>query len=257
MVYGKESGAELGKGDTATFWVYSAADAESTIRVDTRGGQARLAVNGQDIGKAATAAVSLSGGINKVTVTGTARRTLVDRVTVTPTTGTLRPTTYEAENARRSGTAEVVTLSQASGDAAVLGIGGEPGNGNTLTFPVRAASDGVHAVRIRYANPEQSEATHYNPDPLARHADVSVNGGAPAARLVPALVPPEQLLGADRLRATEQGHEHDLVPVRGAAELRRRDLRVGRVAGCPAQVRRGAGHRPDHRGPVRAGAMTW
>lgn len=178
-VYGRRSGAELGKGDTATFWVYSAGDAESTIRVDTPSGQARLAVNGQDIGKGTTAAVSLSGGINKITLTGTARRTLVDRVTVTPTTGALKPTTYEAENAQRAGTAEVVALSQASGDAAVAGIGGVPGNGNTLTFQVRAGESGVHAVRIRYANPEQSEATHYNPDPLARHADISVNGGAP------------------------------------------------------------------------------
>jgi len=32
-------------------------------------------------------------------------------------------------------------------------------------------------VRIRYSNPEQAEATHYNPDPLTRHADISVNGG--------------------------------------------------------------------------------
>jgi len=170
--------AELGRNQTATFWVYSAADAESTIRVDTLDGRARLAVNGQDVGAAATSAVSLSGGINKVTVTGVARRTLVDRIAVTPTTGTLKPTTYEAENAQRAGTAETVALSQASGDAAVRGIGGAPGNGNTLTFQVKAAKDGVHAVRIRYANPEQSEATHYNPDPLARHADISVNGGA-------------------------------------------------------------------------------
>jgi hypothetical protein len=171
--------AELGRDQTATFWVYSAADAEATIQVDTLSGKARLAVNGQDVGTASKAAVSLSGGINKVTVTGTGRRTLVDRISVTPTTGTLRPTTYEAENAQRAGTAEVVALSQAGGDAAVRGIGGEPGNGNTLTFQVKAEKDGVHAVRVRYANPEQSEATHYNPDPLARHADISVNGGAP------------------------------------------------------------------------------
>jgi hypothetical protein len=170
--------AKLGRNQTATFWVYSPADAESTIRVDTLDGRARLTVNGQDAGTATSTAVSLSGGVNKVTVTGTASRTLVDRITVTPTDA-LRATTYEAEDARRAGTAETVTLSQASGDTAVRGIGGEPGNGNTLTFQVRAEKAGVHAVRIRYANPEQSEATHYNPDPLARHADLSVNGGAP------------------------------------------------------------------------------
>jgi hypothetical protein len=33
-------------------------------------------------------------------------------------------------------------------------------------------------VVIRYSNPEQSPATHYNPDPLARHADLTVNGQA-------------------------------------------------------------------------------
>jgi hypothetical protein len=170
--------AELDRNQAATFWVYSPADAESTIHVDTRAGKAELEVNGQDVGSARDAAVSLSGGVNKVTVTGVAHRTLVDRITVTPTS-TLKPTTYEAEDAQRAGTVEVATLSQASGNGAVQGIGGEPGNGNTLTFQVRAARPGVHAVRIRYANPEQSEATHYNPDPLARHADISVNGGAP------------------------------------------------------------------------------
>ncbi|WP_329347779.1 hypothetical protein [Streptomyces sp. NBC_01261] len=36
---------------------------------------------------------------------------------------------------------------------------------------------GLYARRIRYFNPEQVEATHYNPDPLARHSVISVNGG--------------------------------------------------------------------------------
>ncbi|TDV56605.1 LamG-like jellyroll fold domain-containing protein [Actinophytocola oryzae] len=172
------SGAvELGRNEAATFWVYSATDAESTIHVDTLAGRADLTVNGQDAGPAGNTAVSLSGGINKVTVTGSAHRTLVDRITVTPTDA-MRPATYEAEDARRAGTVEAAALSRASGGEAVRGIGGEPGNGNTLTFTVRAAKAGVHAVRVRYANPEQSEATHYNPDPLARHADISVNGGA-------------------------------------------------------------------------------
>jgi len=58
-----------------------------------------------------------------------------------------------------------------------VGIGGEPGNGNTATFTVTADRSGLHALRIRYSNPEQSPATHYNPDPLTRHADVTVNGG--------------------------------------------------------------------------------
>jgi hypothetical protein len=45
----------------------------------------------------------------------------------------------------------------------VDGVGGASGNGNTLTFTVSAARSGVYAMRVRYANPEQAEATHYNP----------------------------------------------------------------------------------------------
>ena len=40
-------------------------------------------------------------------------------------------------------------------------------------------------MRVRYSNPEQSPASHYNPDPLARHADISVNGGAARRVLFP------------------------------------------------------------------------
>jgi hypothetical protein len=42
---------------------------------------------------------------------------------------------------------------------------------------VDAENDGPHAVVVRYSNPEQVPATHYNPNPMARHADLSVNGG--------------------------------------------------------------------------------
>lgn len=40
-------------------------------------------------------------------------------------------------------------------------------------------------MRVRYADPEQSEVAHSNPDPLARHADISVNGAAPRRVLFP------------------------------------------------------------------------
>ncbi|MGW0823291.1 LamG-like jellyroll fold domain-containing protein [Streptomyces sp. NPDC002845] len=174
--------AAVAQGDSATFWVYSPADAESTITVDTLGwGAAQLAVNGQDVLRVSpgtrAAAVSLSGGVNKVTVTGLARTTLVDRITVEQTSGTLKPTVYEAEDAELAGSAGTAQLSLASGGTAVRGVGGEPGNGNTATFKVTADEAGLYAMRIRYSNPEQSEATHYNPDPLTRHADISVNGG--------------------------------------------------------------------------------
>ncbi|MFD6952299.1 cellulosome protein [Nocardiopsis sp. TSRI0078] len=181
---------ELGSDDTVTFWAYSADDAEATIDVRTLGGgRADLAVNGRAIlrvGPGPTSvAVSLSGGINKVTLTGTGPALLVDRIDITPTSGHLASKTYQAEEARTDGTAEAAELSLASTGTAVTGIGGEPGNTNTLTFDVQARGAGTHAMRIRYSNPETSPTTHYNPNPVARHADVSVNGAEPGTVLFP------------------------------------------------------------------------
>ncbi|WP_181804877.1 LamG-like jellyroll fold domain-containing protein, partial [Streptomyces shenzhenensis] len=177
------SGAvRLAKNQTATFWVYSPADREATLGVDAlAGADARLSVNGHDVLHVTKArhkvAVSLSGGINKVTLTGGSATTLVDRLTVTPTDGTLTSRTYEAQDATLAGSATLTPLSLATDGTAITGIGGDPGNGNTATFTVAADRTGLYALRIRYANPEQSQATHYNPDPLARHADITVNGG--------------------------------------------------------------------------------
>ncbi|WP_338900083.1 LamG-like jellyroll fold domain-containing protein [Streptomyces sp. TG1A-60] len=177
------SGAvRLAKGQTATFWVYSPADREATLRADTLGGTgARLSVNGHDVLRLAkgrsSVAVSLSGGVNKVTLTGGSSATLVDRLSVTPTQGALKTRTYEAQSAELAGSAKLIPLSLATDGTAITGIGGVPGNGNTATFAVDADRAGLYALRIRYSNPEQSEATHYNPDPLARHADITVNGG--------------------------------------------------------------------------------
>ncbi|WP_280913406.1 LamG-like jellyroll fold domain-containing protein [Streptomyces sp. SAI-208] len=182
-VPGSGSGAaRLAKGQTATFWVYSPADREATLKVDTLGGTgARLSVNGHDVLSLAKdrdrVAVSLSGGVNKVTVTGGSSATLVDRLTVTPTEGAVTARTYEAQDAVLAGSATLTPLSLATGGTAITGVGGAPGNRNTATFTVSADRAGLYALRIRYSNPEQSEATHYNPDPLARHADITVNGG--------------------------------------------------------------------------------
>ncbi|MEV5952365.1 LamG-like jellyroll fold domain-containing protein [Streptomyces sp. NPDC051987] len=179
------SGAvRVGKDQTATFWVYSPADREATLDVGTLGAaDARLSVNGHDVlhvtGSRHKVAVSLSGGVNKVTVTGGSGTTLVDRLTVTPTDGTLRTRTYEARDAALAGTATLTPLPLATDGTAITGVGGDPGNGNTATFSVTADRTGLYALRIRYSNPEQSQATHYNPDPLARHADISVDGGEP------------------------------------------------------------------------------
>ncbi|GIJ61141.1 LamG-like jellyroll fold domain-containing protein [Virgisporangium aurantiacum] len=180
---GRSSGAALDRGDTATFWVYSARDAEAGLDLAVPDGAVRMTVNGVEVGR--KAAVSLSGGINKVVVTGTSRHAVVDRLTVRPGAGRLPTTTYEAEQAQPAGTATVEPRSLASGGTVVTGIGGDPGNANTLTFTVTAPADGTYAMRVRYSNPEQSPATHYNPDPLARHADVSVNGAAAQRVLFP------------------------------------------------------------------------
>jgi Concanavalin A-like lectin/glucanases superfamily/Bacterial Ig-like domain (group 4) len=193
-VYGRglsgDGAASIRAGGVATFWVYSAKDAEATLDVDLpEGGTVRLAVNGHEVLRAgrheSAAAVSLSGGINKVALTGVSRSTLVDRVTVTPTARALVAKDYEAEDATLRGTAHAAALPLASGGTAVEGVGGDPGNANDLTFTVRVNRSGTYAMRVRYSNPEQSPATHYNPDPLARHADISVNGRAAQRVLFP------------------------------------------------------------------------
>jgi hypothetical protein len=181
----------VAKNQSVTFWVYSPQDAAAVLDLGLSGpGQVRMAVNGQEVLDKAkrgrsTATVSLSGGINKVTVTGRAATPLVDRLDVRPDPDALPATTYEAESAQLAGTAEAKELTLASGRSAVTGVGGAPGNANTLTFTVQADAAGTYAMRVRYSNPEQSPATHYNPDPLARHADIAVNGGTPQRVLFP------------------------------------------------------------------------
>ncbi|MGC5167570.1 LamG-like jellyroll fold domain-containing protein [Luteimicrobium sp. DT211] len=173
--------AALGTDGSATFWVYGKDDAERSLSVDTLGsGTATLTVNGQrvgTIGSPVTVPVFLSGGINKVTVTGAGGNLLVDRVRVGASGGHLAGTTVQGEDATVSGGAKVASYPLAQGGKALTGIGGEPGNDNAATFTVSAKAAGTYAVTVRYSNGEQSVASHYNPDPLARHADVSVNGG--------------------------------------------------------------------------------
>lgn len=179
----------LAEGESATFWVYGATDAEATLGADLLGaGAGTVTVNGHDVldldGPGQTAA-HLRGGVNKVVVTGGPGGLVLDRLTVGAGTGALAATAYQAEDAELAGDASVEDRSLADGGKAVTGVGGEPGNGNTLTFRVDAAEAGPHAVVLRYSNPEQSPASHYNPDPLARRADVSVNGGAGVPVLFP------------------------------------------------------------------------
>jgi len=175
-------GVDLAEGESATFWVYGAHDAEAVLGVHALGsGDGTLTVNGRDVLDLADAeevAVHLEGGVNKVVVTGGGAGVLLDRLTVGPGQDVLATTDYQAEDAELAGTTRVEELSLAEGGRAVAGIGGAPGNGNTLTFHVDADEAGPHAVVVRFSNPEQVDGTHYNPNPVARHADISVNGGA-------------------------------------------------------------------------------
>lgn len=182
--------ASLAPGQSATFWVYSKNDGESTLGIDTLGGgTATLSINGQVIGEVGVSRslpVFLTGGINKVTLTGTSGTLRLDRVRSEDTDGTLTSTVYEAEQATVNGSAAITDLSLADGGKAVTGVGGEPGNANSLTFNnITVEKAGTYALTVRYSNEEQSPASHYNPDPLARPADISVNGAESRRVLFP------------------------------------------------------------------------
>ncbi|MEU0390533.1 cellulosome protein [Streptomyces chartreusis] len=182
----------LAKGDSATFWVHSPTDGEATVSLDhLGGGQAKVSLNGEelDIPKAGGTEkgtdqirVFLSGGINKITVTGVSRALLLDRLRVAPSHGHLVTKVYQAEDGTPTGAAKVTdAYTFATNGKAVTGIG--DGKSNALTVDVVAQRPGRHALTIRYSNAEQAPATHYNPDPIARHADLSVNG-RPARRVL-------------------------------------------------------------------------
>lgn len=124
----------------------------------------------------------LSGGISKVTVTGASHGLVLDRLRVAPSSGSSATKVYQAEDGTPSGAAKVTdAYTFAGGGKAVTGIG--DGKANALAVDVFAKRAGRHAVTIRYSNAEQAPATHYNPDPITRHADLSVNGG-PAKRVL-------------------------------------------------------------------------
>ena len=171
----------VSSGQSVTFWVYNKDDSEKALQVATLGGgSATLRVNGVDLGQVSdttTIPAFLVGGINKVEVVGRSGTVGVDRIAVEASENVLASQTIEAESGTIAGTAKTEDLSLASGGKAVVGIGGAPGNGNTLTNTVTVAEAGTYAMTLRYSNEEQSPASHYNPDPVARRADISVNGG--------------------------------------------------------------------------------
>ncbi|MFG2346909.1 cellulosome protein [Streptomyces phaeochromogenes] len=182
----------LPKGASATFWVHSPTDGEAAVSLDhLGGGRAKVSLNGEKLdipkvgsGKRGTDVmrVFLSAGINKITVTGTSGRLVLDRLRTAPSGGNLVTKVYQAEAGTLTGAAKATeAYTFATGGKAVTDVGN--GKANALTLDVVAKRSGQHAVTIRYSNAEQAPATHYNPDPIARHADLSVNGG-PAHRVL-------------------------------------------------------------------------
>ncbi|MFF4353015.1 cellulosome protein [Streptomyces sp. NPDC001530] len=177
--------AVLPHGGTATFWVHAAADGEATVTVgQLGGGEGMLTVNGETVGRLGRVPLFLAAGVNKLTVTATSGRLVLDRLLVAPGQGYLKTIVYAAEDGTVTGDARVTGAHTfATGGKAVDGIG--RGAGNALTLTVTAAHTGRHALTIRYSNGEQAPATHYNPDPVCRHADISVNGEPPRRVLFP------------------------------------------------------------------------
>ena len=177
----------LPHGGGATFWVHAEDDGEVALTVDQLGvGDGVLTVNGESVGRVARGAIPLflAGGVNKVTVTAGSAGLVLDRLRVGPGRGLLKQTVYPAESGTVTGTAQVTDAHPfAGGGKSVDGIG--KGAANALTLTVTAAESGRHALTLRYSNGEQPPATHYNPDPVCRHADLSVNGAAPQRVLFP------------------------------------------------------------------------
>ncbi|MGX1561376.1 hypothetical protein [Streptomyces sp. NPDC055506] len=176
-------------GHSATFWVYSPADREATLQVDTLGGSgAQLAVNGHDVLCLAKdrshAAVSPSGGVNKVTATGGGpATTLVDRLTVTPTEGTLPARIYEAGDATLAGSTTLAPLFLATDGAAITDNRRGPQRQHRGVHRDGRAGRSVRAEHP-LLQPRTLRGHALQPRLLARHADISVNGGA--ARRLPA-----------------------------------------------------------------------
>ncbi len=175
--------AAVGLGASATFWVHSDRDGYSTVSFDhTGGGLASVKLNGRNVdnvligAKRGTESVPLflSAGINQLTVTGTAGTLKLDRVRTAPALQPA-PVRVEAESGTTTGAAKVSNDFPFASGGVVTAVGDGPAN--ALTVRVPAQRPGQHLLVIRYANAQESIPTHYNPDPVTRHADLSVNGG--------------------------------------------------------------------------------
>ncbi|MBP2324881.1 hypothetical protein JOF56_005266 [Kibdelosporangium banguiense] len=172
-------------GASATFWVHADRDGHALVSFDHfGGGLASVKLNGQNVDgvivggtrRNQSVPLLLSAGINQLTVTGTMGNLLLDRVRTMPAVQPA-PVKVEAETGTVTGAAKVSgDFSFASGTV-VTAVGDGPAN--ALTMKVSAQRPGQHILVVRYANAQESIPTHYNPDPVTRHADISVNGGLP------------------------------------------------------------------------------
>lgn len=184
--------ATLPTGATATIPVTADRDGYATLAVRAEGPGARLVVNGVDVtpvgglgagaGWTTTTVVAhLRIGVNLVSVRGSTGARL-DAVTVTPVQGDLPAArSYEAEAAstRRTGTAQVRAVPNASGGLLVASLG--DGVGNDLTFTgVRTPAPGTYEMAIDYSNNDrtpQPPGYGYNAGLIDRYADISIDGG--------------------------------------------------------------------------------
>ncbi|WP_158847601.1 carbohydrate-binding protein [Saccharothrix deserti] len=174
--------AAVPRGGSATFWVHADHDGHASVSFDHfGGGKASVRLNGRTVdgltvGGARgsdTTRLFLSAGINQLTVTGTSDTLRLDRVRTSPSTAAV-PVKVEAESGEVTGAATFTgEHSFASGQVAT-NVGDGPAN--ALSLQVTAERAGQHVLVIRYANAQESIPTHYNPDPVTRHADISVNG---------------------------------------------------------------------------------
>lgn len=171
----------VARGGSVTFWVHAGHDGYATVSFDhLGGGRAEVALNGHPVDGLAvgphpgtdTVRLFLSAGVNRLTVTGDDGTLLLDRVRVGPAdaTGAVQ---VAAESGRVIGAATFDDRPFASGRVAT-NVGDGPANALVLDVP--ASRTGRHVLVFRYANAEESVATHYNPDPVTRYADISVNG---------------------------------------------------------------------------------
>ncbi|RSM85823.1 cellulosome protein [Kibdelosporangium aridum] len=177
--------AAIGPGSSATFWVHANQDGHALVSFDHfGGGLASVKLNGQNVNgvtigtRRGTQPVPLllSAGINQLTVTGIVGNLGLDRVRTAPTVQSA-PVKVEAETGTVTGEAKVSNDFSFASGSVVTDVGDGPAN--ALTMNVTAQRPGQHILVIRYANAQESIPTHYNPDPVTRHADISINGGTP------------------------------------------------------------------------------